>query len=84
HLLGERRVLRQVAVAGVHGVGAGIRACCGYGLAVEVRRDRDHVVGQLGVQRAVLVRSDAGDEGQEGVTAFLEKRKPRWASSAGS
>ena len=31
-----------------------------------------------------IARARAGDEGQEGVTAFLEKRKPRWASSAGS
>ena len=31
-----------------------------------------------------LARARASDEGQEGVTAFLEKRKPRWASSAGS
>jgi methylglutaconyl-CoA hydratase len=31
-----------------------------------------------------IARVRAGDEGQEGVTAFLEKRKPRWASSAGS
>jgi methylglutaconyl-CoA hydratase len=31
-----------------------------------------------------IARARASDEGQEGVTAFLEKRKPRWASSAGS
>ena len=31
-----------------------------------------------------LAGARARDEGQEGVTAFLEKRKPRWASSAGS
>ena len=31
-----------------------------------------------------IARARTGDEGQEGVTAFLEKRKPRWASSAGS
>ena len=60
HLLGERRILREVAVAGVHRVRAGIRPGCGDGLAVEVGRDRDHVVGQLGVQRAILVRGDNG------------------------
>jgi methylglutaconyl-CoA hydratase len=31
-----------------------------------------------------IARVRASDEGQEGVTAFLEKRQPRWASSPGS
>ena len=31
-----------------------------------------------------IAEARASDEGQEGVAAFLEKRTPRWSSSAGS
>lgn len=40
-------------------------------------RDIDHSLMELTARRIAAAR--IGDEGQEGVRAFLERRKPRWA-----
>jgi methylglutaconyl-CoA hydratase len=40
-------------------------------------RDIDHGLMELTARRIAAAR--VGDEGQEGVRAFLERRKPRWA-----
>ena len=45
-------------------------------------REIDHELMELTARRIAAAR--AGEEGQEGVQAFLERRPPRWASDGGA
>lgn len=45
-------------------------------------REIDHELMELTARRIAAAR--AGEEGQEGVQAFLERRPPRWASDSGA
>jgi methylglutaconyl-CoA hydratase len=63
---------------------------CGPGAVADAKRmawdvfgrDIDHEIMELTARRNAAARS--GEEGQEGVAAFLERRKPRWAVDGGA
>jgi len=71
HIVGEVLACAPGAVAGAKRMVADVAG-----------REIDHELMELTARRSAAAR--AGDEGQEGVRAFLERRPPRWADEGGA